>query len=101
MDQRRKGPGVPGGGQVEQCLSTDFYRHRCFHTSPAVSSDLILILRDSRGPGAANGRPLIRRSDSFWEIRDNYLLQHERQKATLGWEKSHGDQSALRSLGDD
>jgi hypothetical protein len=37
-----------------------------------VSSDLILLLRDNRGPGAENGRPLIKRQESFWEIDDMY-----------------------------
>lgn len=50
-----------------------FLGHSYFHESPAVSSDLILLLWDNRGPGAENGRPLIRRQDNFWEIRDDYL----------------------------
>ncbi|MEK6642806.1 MAG: alpha/beta hydrolase [Planctomycetota bacterium] len=47
--------------------------HSYFHTDPAVSSDLIRILRDDRSPGSENGRPLIHREDGFWEIRENYL----------------------------
>ncbi len=48
--------------------------HDYFHSNPAVSSDLIRILRDNRGPGAENGRPMTRLEDGFWEIREDYLL---------------------------
>jgi esterase/lipase superfamily enzyme len=58
---------------IDVRVKTDFIGHVYFHSSPAVSSDLILLLRDSCGPGAENGRPLIKREDGFWEIRDNYL----------------------------
>jgi len=46
--------------------------HYYFMTSPAVSSDLILTLRYNRGPGAKNGRPLIKHFTNYWEIRDGY-----------------------------
>jgi esterase/lipase superfamily enzyme len=34
------------------------WSHDYFYHQPAVSSDLILLLRDNRRPGAPNGRPL-------------------------------------------
>lgn len=51
---------------------TSFLGHSYFHENPAVSSDVILLLRDNRDPGAGNGRPLIKRQDSFWEIDSTY-----------------------------
>jgi len=36
----------------------DFIGHGYFYSHPAVSSDLILLLKDNKGIGSANGRPL-------------------------------------------
>lgn len=58
---------------VEALVDTGFLGHSYFHNSPAVSSDLILILRDNRSPGAEHGRPLKERMTNFYEIRDDYL----------------------------
>ena len=49
-----------------------FGSHFYFCGHPAVSSDLILLLRDNRRPGAANGRPLAREADGFWRIDQDY-----------------------------
>jgi esterase/lipase superfamily enzyme len=46
--------------------------HDYFHSNPAVSSDLILVMRYHRLPGAENGRPLRTTRDGFWEIDDSY-----------------------------
>ena len=46
--------------------------HEYFKTNPAVSSDVILVLRDHRDPGREHGRPLISHKDTFWEIYGNY-----------------------------
>ncbi len=46
--------------------------HFYFYGHPAVSSDLILLMRDNRGPGAANGRPLFREADGLWRIDEDY-----------------------------
>jgi esterase/lipase superfamily enzyme len=46
--------------------------HDYFHSSPAVSSDVILLLRYDRDPGAANGRPLTRPEGGFWTITKGY-----------------------------
>ena len=57
---------------IDARVRGDFIGHSYFYSNPAVSSDLILLLRDDRPPGAAHGRPLERKSDVFWELRDGY-----------------------------
>jgi len=52
--------------------STGLFGHSDFYASPAVSSDLILVLRDGLRPGAANGRPLAREADGLWRIERDY-----------------------------
>ncbi|MGE3180523.1 MAG: alpha/beta hydrolase [Phycisphaerae bacterium] len=54
-------------------VTSDFIGHSYFYKNPAVSSDLILLIRDDLDPGAENGRPLERDGGGFWTIRDNYL----------------------------
>jgi esterase/lipase superfamily enzyme len=46
--------------------------HTYWIDNPAVLSDIILILRDDRSPGAEHGRPLIRADTGLWEIHDGY-----------------------------
>jgi len=46
--------------------------HGYFYDNPAVLSDLILLLRDDRDPGAEYGRPLERRGANYWEIPAGY-----------------------------
>ena len=67
---------------LEQLNSLDFIecRVRTVSTShdyvfahPAVVSDLILLLRDNRLPGAANGRPLVPIANGSWRIDNDYL----------------------------
>jgi esterase/lipase superfamily enzyme len=48
------------------------FSHSYFIANPAVSSDLILLVRDGLVAGAAYGRPLIRDPSGFWIIDDNY-----------------------------
>ncbi len=47
--------------------------HSYVFTHPAALSDLILVLRDRRGPGEANGRPLRNPAEGVWELTDDYL----------------------------
>jgi hypothetical protein len=47
-------------------------RHYYFCSDPAVSSDLLLLLRDNRRPGAENGRPLAREVGGLWRIDPDY-----------------------------
>ena len=49
-----------------------FGSHFYFYGHPAVSSDLILLLRDNRRPGAENGRPLAREPGGLWRIAQDY-----------------------------
>jgi esterase/lipase superfamily enzyme len=57
---------------VDVRAKTDKRGHGYFLSSPACLSDLILVLRDGRKPGAENGRPLIDQPGGFWELRDGY-----------------------------
>lgn len=44
---------------IEAAISrTDFFGHGYFYRHPAVSSDLVLVLKDNKLPGIDNGRPL-------------------------------------------
>ncbi len=49
-----------------------FSGHSYFYQSPAVSSDLILILRDDLDPGEENGRPLRKGPPHYWVVDDDY-----------------------------
>jgi len=57
---------------IDARVDTGFLGHAYFHSSPAVSSDLILLLRDNLEPGA--GRPLKcdDRSTRYWSIEKDY-----------------------------
>jgi esterase/lipase superfamily enzyme len=63
---------------IDAHIKSDMIGHAYFHTNPAVSSDLILVLRDNAGPGTEHGRPMTHREDGFWEIRDDYLLAEKK-----------------------
>lgn len=51
---------------------TSFIGHGYFHSDPAVCSDLILLMRDGRAPGAEHGRPLIPTGPNMWELPYGY-----------------------------
>jgi esterase/lipase superfamily enzyme len=51
--------------------SLDRYAHSYFRSSPEVSSDLVLLLRDDLDPGSP-GRPLQHIGLEFWEIPPGY-----------------------------
>ncbi|MBT3200245.1 MAG: alpha/beta hydrolase [Phycisphaerales bacterium] len=57
---------------IDARVDTGFLGHAYFHSSPAVSSDLILLLRDNLAPG--QGRPLTRDDNStrYWSIAKDY-----------------------------
>ena len=46
--------------------------HSYFHSNPAASSDLILLVRYGLAPGAENGRPLESVAPGFWLIKPEY-----------------------------
>ncbi len=70
--QRESIKGYGGGALISTNLKADFIGHSYFYSHPAALSDLILILRDNRNPGEANGRPLVRESSGFWRLDDGY-----------------------------
>ncbi len=72
LDQQRKLAATTHLQFIDAKVSSGFVGHSYFYENPAVSSDLILLLRDHRPPGLENGRPMKKRSDGFWEIRDGY-----------------------------
>lgn len=67
---------------IDAKVSSSMLGHSYFYASPAVSSDLILLLRDDLEPGTDAGRPLIRKNDTFWEIRDGYPDPKKVEKTT-------------------
>jgi len=48
------------------------FGHDYFHSNPAVSSDIILMMRYGLAPGAENGRPLRVNPHGFWLVDDTY-----------------------------
>ena len=65
---------------VDARVDSGFLGHAYFHSSPAVSSDLILLLRDNLSPGAEHGRPLTpdERSTRYWSIGRGYPHANEK-----------------------
>jgi len=57
---------------VDAKVNAGAWGHYYFYLSPAVSSDLILVLRDNLDPGAANGRPLTELTDDYWQLNKDY-----------------------------
>jgi esterase/lipase superfamily enzyme len=70
---RQKLAKMPNVQLIECKLSGWTLTHSYVFTHPAALSDLILVLRDRRGPGAANGRPLRQPAEGVWELTDDYL----------------------------
>ncbi len=57
---------------IDARVKSGSFGHDYFHSSPAVSSDLILLIRDHRPPGAAHGRPLGEEGPHWWVITKDY-----------------------------
>lgn len=53
-------------------VESNFIGHDFFYTNPAVSSDLILLLKEGRQPGAEHGRPLHHAMSNVWTIHPWY-----------------------------
>ena len=60
---------------VDARIKTDFMGHGYFLSSPATCSDLILVLRYGRLPGAENGRPLTKIAPTYYILDKNYPRQ--------------------------
>lgn len=56
---------------IDARVPTGFIGHSYFYRHPAVSTDLILLLRDGLEPGSP-GRPLHKRGANFWQITPDY-----------------------------
>lgn len=61
-----------GAAVIDARVRSGFIGHSYFYSNPAVSSDLILMMRYGRAPGAENGRPLVPVGPNFWEIDKGY-----------------------------
>ncbi len=53
-------------------VDSGFLGHSYFYGHPAVLSDMILLLRDRKVPGAENGRPMRRKNPFMWQIENEY-----------------------------
>jgi esterase/lipase superfamily enzyme len=56
---------------IDARVPTGFLGHAYFYRHPAVSADLVLVLRDHLEPGSP-GRPLHKRGANFWQITPDY-----------------------------
>ena len=56
---------------IDARVPTGFLGHAYFYRHPAVSADLVLVLRDQLEPGGP-GRPLHKRGANFWQITPEY-----------------------------
>lgn len=74
-EERASITAVPLLTYINADVKSDITGHAYFWTNPAASSDLILLLRDDLAPGIKFGRPLVRKSDNYWILRDQYLLR--------------------------
>jgi len=59
---------------VESRTAGGLIGHGYFHSDPATSSDLILVMRDRRRPGADYGRPLTPVDVNIWALDQGYPL---------------------------
>lgn len=66
---------VPLLGHLEliNCRVTGYTTHSYVMQHPAALSDLILLLRNARSPGAESGRPLSSPFPGVWELDNSYL----------------------------
>lgn len=58
---------------IDARVRTDLLGHGYFHNHPAVSADLIQLLRENCDAGDEAHRPLRREDGVFWKITDHYL----------------------------
>lgn len=65
--------GVENVAFVENRVKGGLVGHDYFHSDPATSSDLVLLIRDARRPGARHGRPLEPADVAlFWVLEEGY-----------------------------
>jgi esterase/lipase superfamily enzyme len=63
---------IEGVSFIDLQESTSSTSHSYFHSNPAASSDLILLVRYGLAPGVKNGRPLESLAPGFWLIKPEY-----------------------------
>jgi len=71
-EMKKKLASLPRSNIISARVKLDFTGHDYYRSNSAVSSDLILLLRDNRAPGAVNGRPLTKGAGNYWQIDDDY-----------------------------
>jgi len=71
-DQLQSIEKIEGMSFIDLQENTSGTGHGYFHSDPAASSDLILLMRYGLAPGAENGRPLESIAPGFWMIKKNY-----------------------------
>ena len=64
---------------IDARVSAGFLGHSYFYNHPAVSADLILLLRHSFAAGSPE-RPLRKRGENFWQITNDYLTAPAAQR---------------------
>jgi len=63
---------LPSIDLIDVRVVSDWIGHAYFYANPAASSDVIMVLRYNRDPGAAHGRPLQKSDGRFWELGEGY-----------------------------
>lgn len=64
---------IPNVQFIECRVPRQVFGHDYVFENPAAMSDLILVLRDRRPPGAEHGRPLHQPVEGTWELNADYL----------------------------
>jgi esterase/lipase superfamily enzyme len=72
-EQKRQMRNAPSVQFVDARVKVDLLGHGYFHNNPAVSSDLLQLLRENCDAGDDACRPLEREDGIFWKITDDYL----------------------------
>lgn len=72
-DARRKLAALKSFSIIDCGVSGYSTSHDYAFAHPSVISDVILMLRDDKAPGAANGRPLTPTFEGVWHINNDYL----------------------------
>jgi esterase/lipase superfamily enzyme len=72
-DARKKLAALKSFSMIDCQVSGFSTSHDYAFAHPAVVSDVILLLRDDRDPGAQNGRPLTPTFKGVWRIDNDYL----------------------------
>ena len=62
---------------IEVRGESNFFGHNYFHSNPAVSSDLIMLLRYGVSPGKEHGRPIKPAGPNAWIISDDAYKKME------------------------